>query len=165
MDVGLVADGGSGTLFWIGTAVCVAALVCLPLTMFLGHGPAQSDPAVIVGDTLLGVLWVVFSWSVIGLIVRGALAVGGVDGARIVAAGVLVTSAVLVGWGVYEARRVPRVRTVDVAIRGLAQGLDGLRVVVLTDTHYAAIESGAAGRERVVEVVNAQRPDIAWPRR
>ncbi len=152
--------GGSGALFWIGTAVCVAALVCLPLTMFLGHGPAQSDPAVIVGDTLLGVLWVVFSWSVIGLFVRGALAVGGVDSARIVAAGVLVTSAVLVGWGVYEARRVPRVRTVDVAIRGLAQGLDGLRVVVVTDTHYAALNR-RRWSERVVEVVNAQRPDIA----
>ncbi|MEU4322122.1 metallophosphoesterase [Nocardia fluminea] len=152
--------GGSGALFWIGTAITVAALVSLPLTMFLGHGPAQSDPAVIVGDTLLGVLWVVFSWSVIGLFVRGALAVGGVDGARIVAAGVLVTSAVLVGWGVYEARRVPRVRTVDVAIRGLAQGLDGLRVVVVTDTHYAALNR-RRWSERVVEVVNAQRPDIA----
>ncbi|MFC8380447.1 metallophosphoesterase [Nocardia sp. NPDC057272] len=152
--------GGSGTLFWIGTAIAAAALVCLPLTMFLGHGPAQSDPAVIVGDTLLGVVWVVFSWSVIGLLVRGALAVGGVDGARIVAAGVLVTSAALVGWGVYEARRVPRVRTVDVAIRGLARGLDGLRVVVVTDTHYAALNR-RRWSERVVEVVNAQRPDIA----
>src|SRR3546814_1060516 len=103
---------------------------------------------------------VVFSWSVIGLCARGALAVGGVDGARIVATGVLVTSAVLVGWGVYEARRVPRVRTVDVAIRGLAQGLDGLRVVVVTDTHYAALNR-RRWSERVVEVVNAQRPDIA----
>jgi uncharacterized protein len=152
--------GGGGALFWIGTAITAAALVCLPITMFLGHGPAQSDPAVIVGDTLLGVLWVVFSWSVIGLLVRGALAVGGVDGAQIVAAGVLVTSAVLIGWGVYEARRVPRVRTVDVAIRGLAQGLDGLRVVVVTDTHYAALNR-RRWSERVVEVVNAQRPDIA----
>ncbi|MFD3637676.1 metallophosphoesterase, partial [Streptomyces sp. NPDC058664] len=131
--------GGSGALFWIGTAICLAGAVCLPLAMFLGHGPAQSDPAVIVGDTLLGVVWVVFSWSVIGVFARGALAVAGVDGAQIVAVGVLVTSAVLIGWGVFEARRVPRVRTVDVAIRGLAEGLDGLRVVVVTDTHYAAL--------------------------
>ncbi|WP_410870155.1 metallophosphoesterase [Nocardia sp. A7] len=152
--------GGSGTLFWLGTAVFVAGFLCLPLAMVLGHGPAQSDPAVIVGDTLLGVLWVVFSWSVIGLFARGALAVAGVDGARIVAFGVLVTSVVLVGWGVYEARRVPRVRTVDVAIRGLAEGLDGLRVVVVTDTHYAALNR-RRWSERVVEVVNAQQPDIA----
>ncbi|MFD4460337.1 metallophosphoesterase [Nocardia sp. NPDC058480] len=155
--------GGSGTLFWIGTAICVAALGCLPLTMFLGHGPAQSDPAVIVGDTLLGVLWVVFSWSVIGVFARGALSVAGVDGAlaaRFVAVGVLVIAAALVAWGVYEARRVPRVRTVDVAIRGLADGLDGLRVVVVTDTHYAALDR-QRWSERVVEVVNAQQPDIA----
>ncbi|MFD4353169.1 metallophosphoesterase [Nocardia sp. NPDC058518] len=155
--------GGSGTLFWIGTAIGVAALGFLPLTMFLGHGPAQSDPAVIVGDTLLGVLWVVFSWSVLGVFARGALAVAGVDGAlaaRLVAAGVLAISVVLVAWGVYEARRVPRVRTVDVAIRGLADGLDGLRVVVVTDTHYAALDR-RRWSERVVEVVNAQQPDIA----
>ncbi|WP_446226351.1 metallophosphoesterase [Nocardia sp. IBHARD005] len=155
--------GDSGTLFWIGTAICVAALGCLPLTMFRGHGPAQSDPAVIVGDTLLGVLWVVFSWSVIGVFARGALAVAGVDGAlaaRLVAVGVLAISVVLVAWGVYEARRVPRVRTVDVAIRGLADGLDGLRVVVVTDTHYAALDR-QRWSERVVEVVNAQQPDIA----
>ncbi|MBC7303780.1 MAG: metallophosphoesterase [Nocardia sp.] len=151
---------GTGPLFWLGTAVFVAGFVCLPLTMALGHGPAQSDPAVIVGDTLLGVLWVVFSWSVIGLFVRGALAVAGVGSAQIVAAGVSATSAVLIGWGVYEARRVPRVRTVDVAIRDLAESLDGLRVVVVTDTHFAALNR-RRWSERVVEVVNAQRPDIA----
>lgn len=155
--------GGAGPLFWAGTAVGVLGFLALPAGMFLGHGPAQSDPAVIMGDTLLGVLWVVFSWSVLGLLARGALAVAGVDGelaARIVAGGVLAVSAVLIGWGVYEARRVPRVRTVDVAIRGLAEQLDGLRVVVVTDTHFAALDR-RRWSERVVEVVNAQRPDIA----
>ncbi|MFC6011103.1 metallophosphoesterase [Nocardia lasii] len=152
--------GGSGPLFWVGTAVCLLGFAALPAAMFLGHGPAQSDPAVIVGDTLLGVVWVVFAWSVIGLFARGALAVGGVDGTRVVAVGVLVVSAVLVAWGVYEARRIPRVRTVDVGIRGLADGLDGLRVVVVTDTHFAALDR-RRWSERVVEVVNAQRPDIA----
>jgi len=156
-------SGGTGTLFWVGTAVCVLGYLCLPATMFLGHGPAQSDPAVIVGDTLLGVLWVVFSWSVLGVFVRGGLAVAGVQGllaARIVALGVLIVSVALIAWGVYEARRVPRVRTVDVALRGLAAGLDGLRVVVVTDTHFAALDR-QRWSERVVDVVNAQRPDIA----
>ncbi|WP_328661807.1 metallophosphoesterase [Nocardia salmonicida] len=71
----------------------------------------------------------------------------------------VVVSAVLTGYGVYEARRVPQVRTVDVAIPGLAEGLDGLRVVVLTDTHFAAIDREQWSRD-VVDVVNAQRPDI-----
>ncbi|MGW5918717.1 metallophosphoesterase [Nocardia fluminea] len=154
--------GRSGVRYRVGTVVCSAGFVGLPVAMFLGHGPPQLDPAAIVGDTLLGVLWVVFVWSVIGSAVRGALRVAGVTGACVtqgVALGVVVVSVVLTGYGVYEARRVPQVRTVDVAIPGLADGLDGLRVVVLTDTHFAAIDRESWSRE-VVEVVNAQRPDI-----
>ncbi|MEV0856160.1 metallophosphoesterase [Nocardia fluminea] len=154
--------GRSGVRYRVGTVVCGAGFVSLPVAMFLGHGPPQFDPAAIAGDTLLGVLWVVFVWSVIGSAVRGVLRVAGVTGARVtqgVALVVVVVSVVLTGYGVYEARRVPQVRTVDVAIPGLADGLDGLRVVVLTDTHFAAIDRESWSRE-VVEVVNAQRPDI-----
>ncbi|MFE9788283.1 metallophosphoesterase [Nocardia salmonicida] len=154
--------GRSGTLFRVGTAACVVGYLCLLAALFLGHGPPQFDPAAIVGDVLLGVLWVVFVWSVIGSIVRGTLRVAGVDRTRAsrgVALAVVVVSAVLTGYGVYEARRVPQVRTVDIAIPGLADGLDGLRVVVLTDTHFAAIDREEWSRD-VVDVVNAQRPAI-----
>ncbi|MFD4352468.1 metallophosphoesterase [Nocardia sp. NPDC058519] len=154
--------GRSGTLFRVGTVACVVGYLCLPVALFFGHGPPQFDPAAIVGDVLLGVLWVVFVWSVIGGVVRAGLGVAGVKGVRAtqgVALAVVVVSVVLTGYGVYEARRVPQVRTVDVAIPGLADGLDGLRVVVLTDTHFAAIDREGWSR-RVVEVVNAQRPDI-----
>ncbi|MBC7299974.1 MAG: metallophosphoesterase [Nocardia sp.] len=154
--------GRSGSRYRVGTGVCVAGLLCLPVAMFFGHGPPQFDAAAIVGDTLLGVLWVVFVWSVIGSAVRAVLNVAGVKSMRVtqgVALAVVVISVVLTGYGVYEARRVPQVRTVDVAIPGLAEGLDGLRVVVLTDTHFAAIDREDWSR-RVVELVNAQRPDV-----
>ncbi|KAA8880048.1 metallophosphoesterase [Nocardia colli] len=154
---------GTGPLFWLGTATFALAFVALPASMFLGHGPAQSDAASIVGDTLLGIAWVVFSWSVIGNIAGLALAVGGVhdpDRSRIVATGVLVVSVALVVWGIIEARRIPRVRTVDVSIPGLGQGLDGLRMVIVTDTHFAALDR-LRWSEKVVAVVNEQRPDIA----
>jgi predicted MPP superfamily phosphohydrolase len=131
--------------------------------MFLGHGPAQSDAASVVGDTLLGVMWVVFSWSVIGNIVGLGLAVAGVDNparSRIVAIGVLAVAVALTVWGVIEARRVPRVRTREVSIPKLGPGLDGLRLVVITDTHFAALNR-LRWSEQVVDVVNAQRPDIA----
>ncbi|MDO3645731.1 metallophosphoesterase [Nocardia mangyaensis] len=154
--------GGSGPLFRIGTALCVLGVIGLPLAMFLGHGPMQSDPASIIGDTALGVLWVVFCWSVIGVFVRGVLAVGGVDGrlaAKIVAVGVAVVAVSLSSWGVYEARKVPQVRTVEVAITGLPDGMDGLRMVVVTDTHFAALDR-QRWSEDVVDVINAQKPDI-----
>lgn len=153
----------SGPLFWLGSALFLLGFACLPASMFLGHGPAQSDVAAIVGDTLLGVMWVFFSWSVLGNLARAGLTVAGVGDparSRIVAVGVLAAATVLVAWGVFEARRVPRVRTVQVTIPGLGPALDGLRMVVVTDTHYAALDR-LRWSERVVEVVNAQHPDIA----
>ncbi|WP_441948848.1 metallophosphoesterase [Nocardia sp. 2TAF39] len=154
---------GAGPPFWIGSALFLLGFACLPASMFLGHGPAQSDAASIVGDTLLGVMWVMFTWSVFGNLARMGLAVAGVDDparSRVVAVGVLAAATILVVWGVVEARRVPRVRTVDVVIPGLGPALDGLRMVVVTDTHFAALDR-LRWSERVVEVVNAQRPDIA----
>ncbi|ASF12338.1 metallophosphoesterase [Nocardia brasiliensis] len=154
---------GAGPLFWLGTALFGLGFAVLPAAMFLGHGPAQSDAASIVGDTLLGAMWVVFSWSVLGNVAGLALAAGGMSDpgrSRVVATGVFVIATALVAWGVFEARRVPRVRTVEVPIRGLGPGLDGLRLVVVTDTHFAALDR-LRWSEKVVDVVNAQRPDIA----
>ncbi|MFE3057881.1 metallophosphoesterase [Nocardia sp. NPDC059239] len=159
----LVYTTMSGTWFWLGSAVFLLGYVALPAGMLLGHGPRQSDAASLVGDTMLGVMWVVFTWSVIGAAVRGVLAVAGVDDpvrSRVVAVGVLAVSVVLSAWAIYEARRVPRVRTVEVEIPGLGAGLDGFRLVVVTDTHYAATDR-LRWSERVVEEVNALRPDIA----
>ncbi|MFE2997095.1 metallophosphoesterase [Nocardia sp. NPDC059246] len=159
----LVYTTMSGTWFWLGSAVFLLGYLALPAGMLLGHGPRQSDAASLVGDTMLGVMWVVFTWSVIGAAVRGVLAVAGVDDpvrSRVVAVGVLAVSVVLSAWAIYEARRVPRVRTVEVGIPGLGAGLDGFRLVVVTDTHYAATDR-LRWSERVVEEVNALRPDIA----
>ncbi|WP_225728088.1 MULTISPECIES: metallophosphoesterase [unclassified Nocardia] len=159
----LIGAIASGPVLFAGSALFVAAVLALPAAMYLGHGPAQSDAASVLGDTLLGVLWVVFTWSVIGNVAGLALAVGGVADparSRIVAAGVFAVSAALVGWGVYEARRVPRVRTLEVAIPRLGPAFDGLRLVVLTDTHFAALNR-LRWSERVVALVNEQRPDIA----
>ncbi|MGW4355035.1 metallophosphoesterase [Nocardia sp. NPDC004582] len=153
----------SGAAFWLGTAVFLLGYLALPAGMLLGHGPRQSDAAALVGDTLLGVMWVVFSWSVIGAVVRGALAVAGVDDparSRIVAAGVLAVSVVLTAYAIYSARRVPKVRTVEVEIPRLGAGLDGFRLAVVTDTHFAATDR-LRWSEKVVAEVNALRPDIA----
>jgi len=159
----LVGATSSGTAFWLGTAVFLLGYLCLPAGMLLGHGPAQSDAASIVGDTMLGAMWVLFTTSVLGNIVGLVLALAGVHDpgrSRIVAVGVLAVAVVAVAWAISEARRVPRVRRVEVPIPGLGAGLDGLRLVVITDTHYAALDR-LRWSERVVEVVNGLQPDIA----
>jgi predicted MPP superfamily phosphohydrolase len=99
---------------------------------------------------------------VLGNVLRAALAVGGVDDpsrGRVVAVSVLVVSAVLLVWGNVEAMRVPRVRRVDVPIERLGAGLDGLRVVLLTDTHYGPINR-ARWSNRVIDTVNELDADV-----
>ncbi|MFJ9929099.1 metallophosphoesterase [Streptomyces misionensis] len=148
----------------VGTALFVLGLVGMPLAMARGHGRRQQDRAAIVGDALLGTSWVLFTWSVLlGVLLRAALALAGVgegqDRARIVTWAVLGISAVLLGWGYAEARRVPRVRRLDVRLPRLGAGLDGTRVVLVTDTHYGPLDR-ARWSARVCETVNALEADL-----
>ncbi|WP_435190779.1 metallophosphoesterase [Streptomyces sp. bgisy126] len=148
----------------VGTALSVLGLIGMPLAMTRGHGRRQRDRAAIVGDTLLGGVWVLFTWSVLlGVLLRPALAVAGVgdgqDRARIVTWAVLGTTAVLLAWGYAEARRVPRVRRLDVELPRLGAGLDGTRVVLITDTHYGPLDR-ARWSARVCETVNALEADL-----
>lgn len=148
----------------VGTALSALGLVGMPLAMARGHGRRQQDRAAIVGDTLLGASWVLFTWSVlIGGLLRLALTVAdvgeGQDRARAVTWAVLAVSAVLLGWGYAEARRVPRVRRLDVRLPRLGAGLDGLRVVLITDTHYGPLDR-ARWSERVCETVNTLEADL-----
>ncbi|WP_282088628.1 metallophosphoesterase [Streptomyces tendae] len=147
-----------------GTALFFLGLVGMPLAMVRGHGRRQQDRAAIIGDTLLGAGWVLFTWSVLlGVLLRLALAVTGVgesqDRARIVTWAVLGVSAVLLTWGYAEARRVPRVRRLDVRLPRLGAGLDGLRVALVTDTHYGPLDR-ARWSARVCETVNTLEADL-----
>lgn len=145
-----------------GTLVFLAAAVALPLLMVAGHGPRRSDPAARAGDTLLGVIWVLFAWSIIGTVAGLIPLAAGVHDpqrSRLVAAVVAVVALVLLIWGYAEAMRVPRVRRVDVTLDRLGAGLDGARVVLVTDTHYGPIER-SRWSARVVDVVNGLDADV-----
>jgi len=147
-----------------GTVLFALGLVGMPLAMARGHGRRQQDGAAIVGDTLLGVSWILFTWSVLlGVLLRLALGVTGVgegqDRARIVTWAVLGVTAVLLVWGYAEARRVPRVRSLDVQLPRLGAGLDGIRVVLITDTHYGPLDR-AHWSARVCETVNRLEADL-----
>jgi predicted MPP superfamily phosphohydrolase len=147
-----------------GTALFALGLAGMPLAMVRGHGRRQQDRAAIAGDTLLGASWVLFTWSVLlGVFLRLALAVTGVgesqDRARIVTWAVLGVAAALLAWGYAEARRVPRVRRLDVRLPRLGAGLDGLRVALVTDTHYGPLDR-ARWSARVCETVNALDADV-----
>jgi predicted MPP superfamily phosphohydrolase len=145
----------------LGTAVFALAAVAFPVLMLAGHGRGH-DRAARVADTTLGVVWVLFVWSIIGQVLGLVLLAAGFGGpgrARPVTAVVAVVAVVLLAWGSAEALRVPRVRRVDVTVPRLGRGLDGLRLVLLTDTHYGPIDRERWSR-RVTEVVNSLDPDV-----
>ena len=149
----VLSPGWSAPVVAVGTVVFAVALVVFPVLMARGHGRWHSDAAARVGDTTLGVVWLLFTWSLIGDLVRI------VAPARPVALAVLVVVAGLVGYGVRAAMRLPRTRAVDVLLPRLGRGLDGLRVVVLADTHYGPINR-RRWSERVAARVNELAPDV-----
>lgn len=150
-----------GAVLVVGTVVFALALVALPVATARGRR-GDADAAAVSGDVTLGVAWVLFAWSVLGQVAGLVLALAGVGEpvrSRVVAVAVLAVSVVLVVYGVAEAMRLPRIRSLDVVLPRLGRGADGLRVVVVTDTHYGPIDR-ARWSERVVAAVNALEPDV-----
>jgi hypothetical protein len=146
----------------VGTVVFALAFVSFPVLMAAGHVRGRSDVAARAGDTLLGVVWLLFAWSLLGMVARLVLRLAGVPDStrcRVVALAVLAVVIVLAVAGHRAAMRVPRTKTVDVSIPGLGSDLDGLRVVVLADTHYGPINR-TAWSEGVARAVNGLRPDV-----
>ncbi|WP_245159194.1 metallophosphoesterase [Blastococcus sp. TF02A-35] len=79
------------------------------------------------------------------------------------ARGLAVTAGVVAlgtaGTGAYFAGSAPVVRRVPVTLPRLSPALDGLRIVTFSDAHLSATYGGRRF-ERLVEIVNAQRPDV-----
>ncbi len=148
--------GVAGTI--TGSALFVLGLATMPVAMMRGHGRRQSDTAARIGDILLATIWVLFTWSILTQLLRiPLLAVE--SPSKIVAVTALAITAVLLVWGNRVAMRVPPVKAVDVVIPRLGAGLDGLRVAVLTDTHFGAIDR-TKWSEKVVAAVNALEADV-----
>jgi hypothetical protein len=149
-------------VFVAGTLLLAAAFAAMPLLMVFGHGRRHRDWAAATGDTMLGAAWVMFVWSLLGQLLQLVLLAAGVEDplrSRLVAAAVLGVVAVLLLWGYAEAMRVPRVKNVDVAVPRLGPGMDGLRVAVITDTHYGPIDR-ARWSAAVVARVNELGADL-----
>jgi predicted MPP superfamily phosphohydrolase len=146
----------------LGTVVFALVLVLFPLLMFAGHGRGHHDLPAKIADTTLGVVWVLFVWSILGQILTAILWAAGVEAParyRIATLVVTVVAIALLLWGYAEAMRVPRIRRVDVTVPRLGPGLDGLKLVLITDTHYGPLDR-VRWSQGVTRAVNALRPDV-----
>ncbi|QII05456.1 metallophosphoesterase [Rhodococcoides fascians A25f] len=150
----------------VGTSVAVAAFLALPTSMYMGHRPGpegrSKDAWARVGDVLLGLVWIAFVWSALSLLLRLGLWFAGVDDpvrSRIVSVSTVGIVVVLALWGHYEAMRTPRVRHTTVRIDRLGPRFDGLRVVLVTDTHFGPLDR-TTWSHRLTDAVNALEPDV-----
>lgn len=126
------------------------------------HRGDRKDAWARLGDVLLGLAWIAFVWSALSLLLRLGLWAAGVDDplrSRITAAATVTVIVGLALWGHYEAMRTPRVRHTSVSIARLGARFDGLRVVLVTDTHFGPVNRTVWSR-RLTDAVNALEPDV-----
>ncbi|HWO65181.1 MAG TPA: metallophosphoesterase, partial [Umezawaea sp.] len=89
-------------VFALATALFAVALVAFPFLMVAGHGRRHVDWASKIADTTLGAVWVLFVWTLLGLLLRLVLGLAGVespDRARISALVTVVVVAALLVYG------------------------------------------------------------------
>lgn len=73
--------------------------------------------------------------------------------------GIVVGATSLTAYGVFEARRRPAVREMDIALPNLPEAFNGFRMVQITDIH-AGLTVERDFVERVVTMVNELNPDL-----
>lgn len=141
----------SGVLF-LAAAVTFIALITR----------RHSDRAARISHLMLGVAWIAFAWTLITDLLRLALLVSGVDNplrSRIIAVLLAVLIVGITAYGYREALRVPRVKRVDITLPRMDPAFDGLRIAVLTDTHYGALDR-TRWSEKTIAAVNELGADV-----
>lgn len=148
----------------------VAAVLVLGLLLY---GAAQAafrfvDPVPWRPVTWVGLTWLgLVFYLTLGLALLGLPALGLRFGrrdearARLLRAGtpiVVALALAVTGYGLVEADRL-RVTAYDVQSGALPQGFDGLRIAFVSDLHVGPARTASFTR-RVVDLVNAQEPDL-----
>lgn len=170
----VVATGLRGGWARVADGVLVVGAV-LGVTAFAVGGalnPAWARPIGFLGFVWWAVLfYLILGVALIGLVslvIRGIAATRGVESsasrdlrgrwAAWSSAALVVIVAVTVGYGLFEASR-PQISEQHVAVSGLPEQFDGMRIALITDLHVGPAR-GAAFTRKVVDETNAQKPDL-----
>ena len=78
---------------------------------------------------------------------------------KILNLGALGLTGIMMGYGLYQARRKPAIVETDVPLKNLPKSLDGFRIVQITDIHTSStIRRGFV--QTCVDIVNGLKPDL-----
>ncbi|WP_066905801.1 metallophosphoesterase [Millisia brevis] len=162
----------------LGIAAVIAACTgCAVLALMMLGGTI--DPTPIRWVAWIGMSWVaaVF-YLLLGIVITGVICLGirlmvprhnesprkvvyrrrRAAFMRIATPVVIVATAAIVGYGLVRAND-PTTTEVTVAVEGVPEQFDGMRIAVISDIHAGPIRDEAFTR-RVVEMTNAARPDL-----
>jgi predicted MPP superfamily phosphohydrolase len=155
----LVEEPGLQGLAWTaGTWLAVGGVVALPVAMVAGRLLPRRWGAPF---ALVGFLWMgAFSFLLVGTAVLDLLRWAGAPlSSAGHATGVLAFAVPSLLWAYRTARGPAVVERVPVSIRGLGQGMAGLKVVQLSDIHVGPTVD-RAHLQRMVDQAMAQSPDL-----
>lgn len=157
------------SLSWASTGVIAAALLFVSQYHFwseLSSGsrfaPEFPRPVVILFNwafgaiALLAVLQILLDIGTLAVVLARLRLVAVPDALRYAISGL---AALLAGWGVASALRVPPVKDMEVAIRSLPNEFDGYRLLQLTDLHISRLFTANWARS-VVDRANKSGVDV-----
>jgi len=159
--------GGRWPKGLLALCLLLAAEYRLVVRLVFAGVPSQVLPR----DVLIGLAWafgtvlllalLLLIRDVLGILVFVVRRAAGrqvlAGGRRLVVIGLLV--ALLAGWGVWQAVKVPAVKTVDIHLPGLPAAFDGYRIVQLSDIHATRLLP-ASWVAAVVRKSNALQPNL-----
>lgn len=135
--------GGRALKMTLALLLLLAAEYRLVVRLVFGGIPSQVLPR----DALIVLAWAFGTFLLLTLLLLIRDVIGSVTfllrrgvGRRLLAGGkpligVGLLAVVLAGWGVWQAVRIPAVKTVDIHLAGLPPAFDGYRIVQLSDLH------------------------------
>ena len=155
---------------WAGVAALAVSCILMPLSLVIRPFAARpwADWVAGAGLVIMGLFSSVFVFTMLrdaalAVTLTGAALAGAVLPAAALKAdsalAVLVLALGATLWGAFNARRLARVRRVDVPIAGLPAGLHGFTIAQISDIHVGpTIKRGYV--EHIVQAVNGLRPDL-----
>jgi predicted MPP superfamily phosphohydrolase len=158
---GLELDASSQSL---GYFAFLLLFLSLPLAIFVGRlgPPWAAVPARWVGFVWMGSFGVLLTGAVVTDVLRAVASLFGVTPAhasrlQLIVIAVWAVPAIL--YALWMARAPARLERVQVALPNLGEGLQGVRLAQISDIHIGGMLDGK-WLERLVQSVNAQKPDL-----
>ncbi|MFT4148226.1 MAG: metallophosphoesterase [Micrococcaceae bacterium] len=143
------------TLRWI----FIAAIALSIPAMYLGHAK-HFDPARLYADLFMGTSWIAFTWSFIVGIIGFILAkLTRLDLKKPTGFTALATVLAMLAIAVYGGMKQPAINHDTIKIAKLNSKMNGLKVAVISDTHFGPINR-VQWMKTLVDRINEEQPDV-----